>query len=89
MGEVFHGDHLVYLPDGPGHWLHEGGSTGLPQGLKKKIRWEKMRLNMPTTPTYEPIIPWISKRRSDRVLATDIFTYMDDMRPLAPSKVEF
>jgi hypothetical protein len=34
------------------------------------FRWERMRLNLPTTQGYDPMIPWVSKRRKDGVLAT-------------------
>jgi hypothetical protein len=52
------------------------------------FRWEKVRLNLPTTQGCDPMIPWVSKRRKEGVLAADFFTYMDDMRPLAPSYLE-
>jgi hypothetical protein len=52
------------------------------------FRWEKVRLNLPTTQGYDPMIPWVSKRSKEGVLAADLFTYMDDMRPLAPSDLE-
>jgi hypothetical protein len=46
-------------------------------------------LNLPTTQGHDPIIPWVSKRRKDGVLVADFFTFMDDMRPLAPSDLEY
>jgi hypothetical protein len=52
------------------------------------FRWERVILNLPTTEGYYPMIPWVSKRRKEGVLAADFFTYMDDMRPLAPSDLE-
>jgi hypothetical protein len=52
------------------------------------FRWEGVRLNLPTTQGYDPMIPWVSKRRKEGELAADFFTYMDDMRPLAPSDLE-
>jgi hypothetical protein len=52
------------------------------------FRWEMVRLNLPTTQGYDPMIPWVSKRRKDGVLAADFYTYMDDMRTLAPSDLE-
>jgi hypothetical protein len=52
------------------------------------FRWERFRLNLPTTQGYDPMIPWVSKRRKEGVLAADFFTYMDDIRPLAPSELE-
>jgi hypothetical protein len=53
------------------------------------FRWDRVRLNLPTTQGYDPMIPWVSKRRKEGVLAADFFTYMDDMRPLAPSDLEY
>jgi hypothetical protein len=47
-----------------------------------------VHLNLPTTQGCDPMIPWVSKRRKNGVLAADFFTYMDDMRPLAPSDLE-
>jgi hypothetical protein len=38
---------------------------------------------------HDPMLPWVSKRRVDGVLAADCFTYMDDMRPLAPSEEKY
>jgi hypothetical protein len=52
------------------------------------FRWERVCLSLPTTQGYDPMIPWVSKRIKDGVLAPDVFTYMDDMRPFAPSYLE-
>jgi hypothetical protein len=74
--------------------------TGQGMGFMKKVnmgdqknpsnvfRWERVHLNLPTTQGYDPMIPWDSKRRKDDVVAVDFFTYMDDMRSVAPSDLE-
>jgi hypothetical protein len=49
------------------------------------FRWERMRLNVPTTVSYDPTLPWVSKQRVDGTLSMDVFTCMDGMWPLAPS----
>jgi hypothetical protein len=35
------------------------------------FRWERVRLNLPTTQGYDPMIPWVSKRRKEGLLAAD------------------
>jgi hypothetical protein len=49
------------------------------------FRWERVRLELPVTVSYDTILPWVSNRRANGVLADDFFMYMDYMRPLVPS----
>ncbi|KAL7556347.1 hypothetical protein ACA910_006151 [Epithemia clementina (nom. ined.)] len=43
-------------------------------------------LNLPGTHSYQPGLPWISKRRSNGQIAADAQDYVDDLRGCAPSE---
>ena len=45
-----------------------------------------MRLNLPGTLSYDPIITCICKLGQDGKIACDIFTFMDDERVAGPTK---
>ena len=42
--------------------------------------WEKVILNLPGMPSYDPTRPWVYKVRADKHIASDVFFYMDDGR---------
>ena len=44
------------------------------------FQWDHIRLNLPGNADYDPSISWISKIRSDGLIACDIFTFVDDER---------
>jgi hypothetical protein len=51
------------------------------------FRFAVVVLNLPGSPTYNPALPWVSKRRtSNGPLACDLFIYVDDCRTLGPSE---
>jgi hypothetical protein len=52
------------------------------------FRWDKVILNLPGSIDYNPTKPWVYKVREDDVMAADLFTYCDDLRPTAPSEEE-
>ncbi len=44
------------------------------------FQWNHIRLNLPGTKGYDPSTTWISKRREDRRIACNVFTFVDDER---------
>lgn len=48
--------------------------------VKNPFQWEYVRFNLPGTPDYDPILPWVAKIRVDGTLATEFFIYVDDER---------
>ena len=53
------------------------------------FHWSYAKINLPGTPEYDPNLPWIAKMRSDHVIATDVFIYVDDVRITGPSEEDF
>ncbi|KAL7565773.1 hypothetical protein ACA910_010211 [Epithemia clementina (nom. ined.)] len=49
---------------------------------------DHVRLNLPGTVDYQPGEPWVSKRRSDGLIAADAHDYVDDLRGTAPTAEE-
>jgi len=45
------------------------------------FQWEYVRLNLPGQKIYDPSLPWVSKVRQDGHIASDLFDYVDDLRP--------
>ena len=43
-------------------------------------------MNLPGTQKYDPAVPWITKRRSDGSLASDLIVFVDDERIVGGSK---
>ena len=41
---------------------------------------------MPGTKDYDPSLPWLSKMRSDNIIACDFFIYVDDVRITGPTE---
>ena len=44
------------------------------------FQWDLIRLNLPGTKEYDPSTPWITKRRADGSLASDLVDFVDDER---------
>lgn len=43
--------------------------------------WDRVRMNLPGSPTYDPTLPWVSKVCQDgSTIASDFFSYVDDLR---------
>jgi hypothetical protein len=55
---------------------------------KNEFRWEKFRLNLHGSYDYDPSPPWVSKVRADGKIASDLFTFVDDLRPTGPGRIE-
>jgi hypothetical protein len=53
------------------------------------FRWDKIRMNLPGSKTYDPSLPWVSKvRLSDGRIAADLYIYVDDVRLTGSSAKE-
>ena len=53
------------------------------------FRWDRVRLNLPGSPAYDPAKPWVSKIRDiNEQIVVDFCTFVDDARPTGPSKKE-
>jgi len=50
------------------------------------FRWSRIMLNLPGTEGYKPSLAWITKRRADGSLASDLVTFVDDQRVTAPDE---
>jgi hypothetical protein len=51
--------------------------------------WDRVRMNLPGSKTYDPSQPWVSKvRDDDGCIAGDFCTFVDDSRPTGPTKRE-
>lgn len=44
------------------------------------FQWDHVKLNLPGTKDYDPSISWITKRRKDGTLASDLVDFVDDER---------
>lgn len=47
-----------------------------------------MNLNLPGISNYNHSRPWVYKQRTDGTVAADLFYYIDDGRPTAPTAWE-
>jgi hypothetical protein len=53
------------------------------------FRWDYVRLNLPGSAGYNPSKAWVSKIRiEDGRIASDLFIFVDDLRPTGPSRLE-
>ena len=53
------------------------------------FRWDKIRMNLPGSESYDPSLPWVSKvRLDDGKIAADLFIYVDDVRLTGSSSEE-
>ena len=52
------------------------------------FRWHSVTMNLPGMSKYNPSKPWVYKVRQDGTMAADLFFYIDDGRPTAPSAWE-
>ena len=44
------------------------------------FRWSRVMLNLPGSEGYKPSLAWITKRRPDGLLASNIVTFVDNQR---------
>ena len=53
------------------------------------FKWDKVRVNLPGSPRYDPTKPWVSKIRvSDGKIAADFYVYVDDVRIMGATDLE-
>ena len=53
------------------------------------FKWDKVRVNLPGSPGYDPTKPWVSKIRvSDGKIAADFYVYVDDARITGATDLE-
>jgi hypothetical protein len=49
------------------------------------FKWSTVRLNLPGSPDYDPLMQWVAKiRMEDGRVTMDLFIYIDDLRSAAP-----
>ena len=54
---------------------------GNPSDSNNPFRWDEVVVNIPGSKNYDPSKPWVYKLRwSDRMIACDVFIYVDDLR---------
>jgi len=61
-------------------------AMGKPDDDANPFAWSALELNLPGDEDYNPGRPWISKRRRDGHIATDLNIYVDDVRNTAPTQ---
>jgi hypothetical protein len=61
-------------------------ALGQPSDPQNIFAWERVELNLPGTPGYQPGRPWISKRRNNGHIAVAIHNYIDDGRATPPTQ---
>jgi hypothetical protein len=61
-------------------------ALGEPSDETNVFAWDRVEINVPGSATYRPGRPWISKRRVDGRIASDIHVYVDDGRSTAPDE---
>jgi hypothetical protein len=60
-----------------------------PRGEEENVfRWDRVEMNLPGSTSYDTSKPWVFKVRKDGTMASDLFIYIDDLRPTAPTKEE-
>jgi hypothetical protein len=50
------------------------------------LRWERVILNLPGSPAYDPTFPWVRRVKADGSMAGGMPRYVDDMRPVGDSE---
>jgi hypothetical protein len=65
------------------------GDPGGSGGPTNPFRWDKVHMNLPGSPEFNPALPWVSKiRLDDNNIACDIVIFVDDLRVTGPTKDE-
>lgn len=57
-----------------------------PRDENNLFAWDSIRLNLPGTADYNPLLPWMLKIRKDGLVASDIAQYVDNVWILAPTE---
>jgi hypothetical protein len=61
-------------------------SKGRPDIQTSAFQWSNVRLNLPSSETYDPGARWVAKIRSDGLEASDEVTFVDDVRPIGATE---
>jgi hypothetical protein len=56
---------------------------GHPQDPKSRFGWERVHLNLPTMPNWDPSLPRVLLLRSDQEMASQEADYVDDIHPVS------
>ena len=59
---------------------------GNPTNLQNPFCWTRVVQNLPGSSSYNPTLPWIRKVRHDGLSASDLISYVDDMREMAATE---
>jgi hypothetical protein len=59
---------------------------GNPRDTSLPFQYERIVLNMPGEKDYNPGKPWLMKTREDGRIASDVITYVDDLRTIGASE---
>ena len=62
-------------------------AKGDPAEAGNAFGWDRVVLNLPGDPAYDPGRPRVMKQRSDEMLAADIVTFYDDGRVFGPTEL--
>jgi hypothetical protein len=58
-------------------------AKGPPDDLNSACQWERVHLNLPTMPQWDPSLPRVLLLRKDQELASQEADYVDDIHPVA------
>ena len=61
-------------------------SMGEPTDPRNVFCWDHVRLNLPGQEKYDPSLPWVSKVRTDGMIAANSFQYVDNVHPTGNSE---
>lgn len=66
-------------------WLKEI-IYGDPEDPGNPFRWDRVELNLPCSRNYDPRRPWVAKVRKCGTIASDVYIYVDDVRPVGQGR---
>ena len=52
------------------------------------FRWEKVKLNLPGSLSFDPAAPWLCLVKQDGTMAVDLFKFVDDLRSTGTGEAE-
>jgi hypothetical protein len=76
------------VSDRPVHSLAQEIVLGKRHAESNVFRSGKVCLNLPGSPGYNPVRPWVFKSRADGTLAADLNVFVDDTRVTGPTDQE-
>lgn len=69
-----------------GTYLGEEVAFGDRQDLSNPFHWDHVKLNLPGSSSYDPMLPWVMRLTRDGSLAGMSLRYVDDLRTLGNSE---